>query len=115
MSIALRWPPFPFAYALNRLLLSTMVNLFYSMGIRNISRSREKLLQAFAKFAYIMSPASHRLSSVKRMQSETEVRKQIYCCDFCKFVQQNLELEQLDPSDERKYLFHLKHTHNLEP
>jgi hypothetical protein len=44
-----------------------------------------------------------------------ETRFEIYSCSFCEFVQASMGTERLDAIDEKKYLFHLKHVHNLEP
>ncbi len=43
-----------------------------------------------------------------------EVRYEIYSCAFCEFVQNSMGTERLEAIDEKKYLFHLKHVHNLE-
>jgi hypothetical protein len=44
-----------------------------------------------------------------------EIRYEIYSCAFCEFVQSSMNLDGLDPIDERKYLFHLKQVHSMEP
>jgi hypothetical protein len=48
-------------------------------------------------------------------ESLREARNQIYCCTFCNFVQQSVGVENLDAIDQRKYVFHLKKAHGLEP
>jgi hypothetical protein len=50
-----------------------------------------------------------------REEFTKEVRFEIYSCAFCEFVQSSMMLEELEAIDEKKYLFHLKHVHNLEP
>lgn len=51
------------------------------------------------------------------MQTESlrEARKQIYSCTFCSFIQEAMDVHQLEPIDERKYIFHLKQSHSLVP
>jgi hypothetical protein len=44
-----------------------------------------------------------------------EIRYEMYSCAFCEFVQSSMGSERLEAIDEKKYLFHLKHVHNLEP
>jgi hypothetical protein len=50
-----------------------------------------------------------------REEFTREIRYEIYSCAFCDFVKSSMETELLEPIDEKKYLFHLKHVHNLEP
>jgi uncharacterized protein (DUF169 family) len=50
-----------------------------------------------------------------REEFTKEVRFEIYSCAFCEFVQNSMMFEELEAIDEKKYLFHLKHVHNLEP
>lgn len=50
-----------------------------------------------------------------REEFTKEVRFEIYSCAFCEFVQNSMMTEELEAIDEKKYLFHLKHVHNLEP
>ncbi len=50
-----------------------------------------------------------------REEFTKEVRNEIYSCAFCEFVQNSMMTEELEAIDEKKYLFHLKHVHNLEP
>ena len=44
-----------------------------------------------------------------------ETREQIYCCSYCKFVTQTIGVENLEPVDELKFVYHLKQVHNLAP
>jgi hypothetical protein len=71
-----------------------------------------------AKFAYIRRDAARIPSGKSNMRTEEPARqslKQIYSCSFCKFVQETLGVENLGSVDERKYLFHLKQSHGVEP
>jgi len=54
-------------------------------------------------------------TSMSTQDSTKQVRYEIYSCTFCEFVQNSMETESLEAIDEKKYLFHLKHVHNLEP
>ena len=47
--------------------------------------------------------------------SVRQARVEIYSCSFCKFVKETLGLEDLEPTDERMYILHLKHSHGLSP
>ncbi len=55
------------------------------------------------------------LEMATREEFTKEVRFEIYSCAFCEFVQNSMMTEELEAIDEKKYLFHLKHVHNLEP
>ncbi|MHB1867699.1 MAG: hypothetical protein ACYCPP_01990 [Nitrososphaerales archaeon] len=48
-------------------------------------------------------------------ESVRETRNEIYSCSFCKFVQEIRGIENLGSVDERKYIFHLKQSHGIEP
>ena len=56
-------------------------------------------------------------SRTKMMTEESmkQARNQIYCCTFCTFIQENVGVENLDAIESRKYIFHLKNSHGLEP
>lgn len=52
--------------------------------------------------------------NMKITESTKESRVEIYSCSFCKFIQQGIGVENLEPVDEIKYVFHLKHAHGVE-
>ena len=56
-----------------------------------------------------------KMATRAREEFTREVRYDIYSCAFCEFVRSSMETEELEAIDEKKYLFHLKHVHNLEP
>jgi len=58
---------------------------------------------------------SKKINMSTQQDSTKQVRYDIYSCTFCEFVQKSMETESLVAIDEMKYLFHLKHVHNLEP
>jgi hypothetical protein len=81
---------------------------------------------SYTKFAYIegsckvvhrsnTSNWSKKINMSIQQDSTKQVRYEIYSCTFCEFVQKSMETESLEAIDEKKYLFHLKHVHNLEP
>ncbi len=56
------------------------------------------------------------MSNMKNQEEyDRDMRTRIYSCAFCKFVQQTVGIDNLEAIDMRKYLYHLKRTHGLEP
>jgi len=69
----------------------------------------------FIGLTLIKSGEKRRSKMATREEFTKEVRYEIYSCAFCEFVQNSMMAEDLEAIDEKKYLFHLKHVHNLEP
>jgi hypothetical protein len=103
-----------------------MIKHFISAPVSDFSQKWRIERTNYAKFAYIERPRMvvHRSNSSNRSKKENmsiqqdstkQARYDIYSCTFCEFVQKSMETESLEAIDEMKYLFHLKHVHNLEP
>lgn len=51
---------------------------------------------------------------MKAQEDARIMRKKIYSCGLCEFVEETVGLENLWPLEKRKYLHHLKMVHGLE-
>ncbi len=53
--------------------------------------------------------------SKNQEEYDRDMRTRIYSCAFCKFVQQTMGVDNLEAIDLKKYLYHMKRSHGLEP
>ena len=67
-------------------------------------------------FGQAPSEVKNKLSNLKNEeQYDRDMRVRIYSCAFCKFVEQTIGIENLEALDLKKYVFHMKDSHGLEP